>query len=405
MANSRRAPGERAHDWLLRHAAAYAGGEPAEADLDTARALMRELHRAGLLGVTWPTSAGGAGASEDDERAIVAELSRYQLPLRPFRVGLGTVGPTIVDIGTESQRARLCPGILAGEHVWCQLFSEPEAGSDLAGLRARAVPVDGGYRVAGRKVWTSGAETASHGALLARTDPDRSKHRGLTMLMLDMRQPGVTVSPLRDMSGRTHFNEVLLEDAFVPDDMVLGRPDDGWAVASRMLQHERVAVARGVGRDGAETRSVSFANVLRLHREHGDPRADVRADLVALFVGEHLVDLLKLRMSQEAEAGMDLGARESMAKLLLGRQDIEAARSAVRILGPTAVFDGGDADSRALILAVTSSPSLSIAGGTEEIQKNIVGERILGLPREPSTQQGRTFREIIAEGRAIGGGN
>lgn len=384
--------------WLQENATEYRNtashSEPA-VDIDTARDFMVRLHGAGLNGLRWPVDAGGAARSDVDEQTFREESAGYSLPLGPFRIGLGTVGPTIVDYGTTQQRTTLCPAILAGEASWCQLFSEPEAGTDLAALRTSAVPEGDGFRVNGRKIWNTNAHRADMGVALVRTDPDVPKHRGITMLLLDMHALGVTVSPLREMTGNAVFNEVLLDDVFVPGDMVLGAVNDGWNVTSRMLAHERNAVSSGVGTDRKATAAVSYGGVADLWRQYGDPNdVHARAALVDHYVAEKALALLRARHAQLADADRSGPVDQSVSKLLIGRADMNAAAMASRILGAVAVFD--DEDVR---LAILASPALAIAGGTEEIQKNIIAERGLGFPREPDPTKGMTFREILALGQ------
>ncbi|WP_236581645.1 acyl-CoA dehydrogenase family protein [Rhodococcus sp. T7] len=372
----------------------------ADVDIETSRKFLSLLHQAGLVGITWPVEFGGQGRGESDENVFAVESARYNLPLKVFRLGLGTVGPAILELGTVEQKTSFCRDILTGDAIWCQLFSEPEAGSDLAGIRTSATRVDGGYVVRGQKVWTSGAHLADRALLLARTDPDVPKHAGLTMFLIDMHQPEITVRPLPDVSGRAFFNEVLIDGAFVPESMTLGEVGAGWAAAGRTLQHERAAVSTGLGKGDRDTDTISVKNLLNLARTHGRFLGDTaRADLLDLLVADRLVGHLRLRLTQEAEAGTAIGARGSIVKLLMGRNEIEAAKTASRVLGPLAVTGRDPGGSPTDVMqTVIGSPGLAIAGGTEEIQKNIVAERILGLPREPDPLRQRPFRELRVTG-------
>lgn len=387
-------------DWLRENAADHAIGVDGQSergmrepvDIETSRAFIKSLHVAGLCGMTWPADAGGADRSDLDELAFREEAADYALPLGPFRIGLGTVGPTIVDYGTPEQKSTLCRAILSGEAIWCQLFSEPEAGTDLAGLRTTAVREADGFRVNGRKVWNTNAHRATMGVALVRTNPDAPKHRGITMLLLDMQAPGVTVHPLREMTGNAVFNEVVLEDVLVPYDMVLGEVDDGWAVTTRMLAHERSAVSSGVGTDGKSTDALQFDGVAQHWRTQSEgASAEQRAALIDLYVEQESLSLLRSRYAQLADEGAAGPVDQSVSKLLIGRSHITSARAAMRILGPLAVFDD-----ESLQQAILASPALSIAGGTEEIQKNLIAERGLGLPREPDPTKGMAFRDVIA---------
>ncbi|NMM89113.1 hypothetical protein B2J88_33020 [Rhodococcus sp. SRB_17] len=387
--------------WLHEHAEPYrhdvvVGRGPS--DLPAAREFMALMHAAGLNGLTWPLDAGGAGRGDVDAQTFRDETAQYTLPLDPFRIGMGTVGPTIVDMGTEAQRRLLCPAILSGDSIWCQLFSEPDAGTDLAGLRTSAVRDDGGFRITGRKVWNTNAHRADYGVALVRTEPDAPKHQGITMMLVDMHAEGVTVSPLRDMTGNAVFNEVVLDQAFVPDGMVLGEINDGWRIAGRMLTHERGAVSSGVGTDGKATEAVSYPNVAALWHKHGDPADDAAITaLVDYYVEHEALSLLRARYAQLAHDGLSGPVDHSVSKLLIGRANVDAAERATRILGSVAVYEDP-----AVEKAILSAPALSIAGGTEEIQKNIIAERGLGLPRESDPSKTMTFREIIAHNRQQG---
>jgi alkylation response protein AidB-like acyl-CoA dehydrogenase len=390
--------GAYARAWLADNAADYrAGVTTREADVPAQRDFVRRMGEAGLIAVSWPTDARGRGLSDAHEAAVLSALADYDLPIGAFGIALGTAGPTIMQLGTSAQRAELGPRIVGGDDIWCQLFSEPGAGSDLAGLRTSAVRVDGGWRVDGRKIWTTSAHRADRAVLLARTDPSRPKHQGITMFMIDMHADGVTVQPLRDMSGRIEFNEVLLESVFVPEGSVLGEVDGGWGVANAMLGHERNSIASGLGRRDSTIAATSF-DVVR-DRALGAGLVDdtARAGLRELFVGERIGATLRSRFSEETDAGIDIGARASIAKVHLGENDIRAARIAAQVLSDAAAFaaDGGDELLHQTILA---APSLAIAGGTNEVQRSIIGERLLGLPREPDPQRGAAFQDLRITG-------
>jgi alkylation response protein AidB-like acyl-CoA dehydrogenase len=394
-----------ARTWLSQNASEYLSDDVPDPDLATARKFLSSLQAAGLVGITWPVEFGGAGLGPSAENAFAVESAAYNLPLKVFRLGLGTVGPTILDLGTLEQKTAFCRDLVTGAEIWCQLFSEPEAGSDLAGLRTTATKVDGGWIVRGSKVWTSGAHAADRALLLARTDSDVPKHAGLTMFMVDMHQPAITVRPLRDVSGYAFFNEVLIDDAFVPHGMILGEEGEGWAAASRTLQHERAAVSVGLGKGGRDSDLTSVENLVELATQGGaELEAAQRADLLDLVVEDRLVGWLRERITQEADAGLPIGARGSIVKLLMGRQEINAAKVASRVLGSRATSDPAPGGAEAsLMRVIISSPGLAIAGGTEEIQKNIIAERLLGLPREHDPFKGRPFRELRTTGHQAGG--
>ncbi|MBC3193581.1 acyl-CoA dehydrogenase family protein [Pseudonocardia sp. C8] len=379
--------------WLEKHAPGPVAGLSGEEYLRTAREFQAALHDAGYAGITWPREMGGQGLGQAEQQVFADEAAAYDLPLYPFMIGMGMCGPTVVDLGTAEQQRRYLPPLLRGEEIWCQLFSEPGAGSDVASLQTRAVRDGDRWVVNGQKVWTTNAQFADFGALLARTDPDRPKHAGLTMFVVDMHAPGVTVRPLKDMSGRAPFNEVYFDDVEIPAQDVLGEIGGGWAAAVTMLGHERVSIG---GRQRARSNPLEFASLAELARRTGAGRDPVRRDRLAeLYAHERALELLNVRMRQEAAAGRSPGARGSVAKLAGALQARRAIEVAGEIAGADAVaWDPGDERAAELALAINSAPASSIAGGTNEIQRSIIGERILGLPKEPQVDRDVPFRDL-----------
>ncbi|WP_312858044.1 acyl-CoA dehydrogenase family protein, partial [Pseudonocardia pini] len=269
-------------------------------DLSAAKAFQAALFDAGYAGITWPGDVGGQGLGPEYQQVYSDESSEYELPVYPFSIGLGMCGPTVNDLGTPEQRTRYLPKLLRGEEIWCQLFSEPGAGSDVASLQTRAVQADDGWVVDGQKVWTTNAQWADYGALLARTDPDRPKHSGLTMFVVDMHAPGVTVRPLKDMSGRAPFNEITFDSVRLPADAVIGEVNGGWNAAVTMLGHERVTIG---SRRTAKTNPLDFEAVHALARDLGvDAEPEVRAALAELYARERVLDLFNVRVRQETAA-------------------------------------------------------------------------------------------------------
>jgi alkylation response protein AidB-like acyl-CoA dehydrogenase len=382
-----------ARAWLRAHAPGPAAGLDADGLLRRARDFQAALYEAGYSGITWPTDAGGRGLGTAEAQIFSDEAAEYELPVGPFVIGMGMCGPTLVDLGTPEQKARYLPKLLSGEEIWCQLFSEPGAGSDVASLQAKAVRDDDGWVLNGQKVWTTNAQWADFGAVLARTDPDRVKHAGMTMFIVDMHAPGVTVRPLRDMSGRAPFNEVYFDDVRMPADAVIGQVNQGWHAAVTMLGHERVSI--GASRR-PRSNPLEFASLVELARSAGvagEPKA--REVLADLFAHERALELFNVRMRQETAAGNPPGARGSVAKLagaMLLRRAIETAGE---VAGAGVVaWDPEDTRGPELALGINSSPASSIAGGTNEIQRGIIGERILGLPKEPQVDRDVPFREL-----------
>jgi alkylation response protein AidB-like acyl-CoA dehydrogenase len=388
--------------WLGAHAPAPAAGLPAEEQLRRAREFQAALYDAGYAGITWPRAVGGQGLTPAEQQVFSDEAAEYDLPIYPFLIGMGMCGPTIADLGTPEQKQRYLPKLLRGEEIWCQLFSEPGAGSDVASLQTRAV-LDGDHWVVnGQKVWTTNAQFADFGALLARTDPDRPKHAGLTMFIVDMHAPGVTVRPLKDMSGRAPFNEVYLDDVRIPVENVIGEVGRGWHAAVTMLGHERISIG---STQKPRSNPLAFASLVELARRlgvAGEPAQ--RERLAELYAHERALELFNTRMRQETAAGNPPGARGSVAKLAGALQLRRAIEVAGQLAGADAVaWEPDDARAAELALGINSAPASSIAGGTNEVQHNIIGERILGLPKEPQVDRDVPFRELKVGTQREGG--
>ncbi|GAA2790960.1 acyl-CoA dehydrogenase family protein [Nonomuraea dietziae] len=349
---------------------------------DDAREFMARLYDAGYSGITWPKRWGGQGLTQAEERAFAAEARDYALPTYIFSIGLGMCGPTLLDRGTDAQRERFLRPLLRGEEVWCQLFSEPGAGSDVASLQTRAVRDGDGWVVNGQKVWTSVAQHADWGLLLTRTDVDVPKHKGLTMFVVDMHHPGVTVRPLKDMTGRSHFNEIFFDDVTIPDKHRVGEVNDGWGVAVTTLLHERLSISAGVGMGGG----ADWLARLREAVDTGDPL--VRDQLVELHIRSRALSLFNQRLSQETRAGLFPGARGSAAKLLLAELTLYTADLATSLVGPESVVD------EELSHAISLAPAMALGGGTNEIMRNIIGERVLNLPPEPRVDKTVPFKDL-----------
>ncbi|NUW30821.1 acyl-CoA dehydrogenase family protein [Nonomuraea sp. SMC257] len=379
-----------ARAWLRDYA--RPGESAPENAISHAKDFMARLYDAGYSGITWPARWGGQGLTQAEERAFAAEARHFSLPTYVFSIGLGMTGPTLVDRGTDEQRERFVRPLLRGEEIWCQLFSEPGAGSDVAALQTRAVRDGDRWIVNGQKVWTSVAQHADWGLLLTRTNPDAPKHRGLTMFVVGMRDPGVTVRPLKDMTGRAHFNEVFFDDVAVPDAHRVGEVDDGWSVAVTTLLHERLSISAGVGMGRAKDDPTSL-EALRRTADTSDPL--VRDDLVELHIRTRALALFNQRLAQEAEAGLFPGARGSAAKLLLAELTLFEADLATRLAGPSAVVGTGDGEGAGpLAHAISLAPAMSLGGGTNEIMRNIIGERVLGLPPGPRVDKTVPFKDL-----------
>ncbi|HEX9066914.1 MAG TPA: acyl-CoA dehydrogenase family protein [Streptosporangiaceae bacterium] len=366
---------------------------------------------------TWPAAWCGRGLSGRLGRVVAEELRLAVVPGPPEGLGMMLAAPVLLEYGSEDLKQRFIRPTVTGEITWCQLFSEPGAGSDLAGLRTRARRDGGEWLVSGQKVWSTGAATADYGLLLARTDVDVPKHRGITAFVLPMRQPGVQVRPLRQMNGHSSFNEVFLDDARVPAASVIGEPGGGWTVARAILAHERrlaafppLPQAEGQAwREAAEERTA----VTEPHKWY--PQRAGRPDLVIPraretgrgtdpAVRQEIARLIGLawparwmaeRVAAARAAGQPPGPEGSLGKLASSAIARQAARVHSLITGADGLLAGPDSAAGGIIAEIAVSvPGISIAGGTDEIQRTIIAERILGLPREPDISKDMPFRDV-----------
>jgi alkylation response protein AidB-like acyl-CoA dehydrogenase len=334
------------------------------------RRFQRTIHEAGYAGLAWPEEYGGRDATLTEQAIFLQEYDRAGAPDRLNTLGEGLAGPTIIDFGTDEHKRRFLQPILRGDEIWCQLFSEPNAGSDLAALEARAERDGDGWRVTGQKVWTSRAHVSAYGMLLARTGGG-DRHRGITYFLLPMDSEGVTIRPLRHILGEAEFNEVFLDDVFIGDDLRIGDVDGGWKVAMATLSYERVALA--TGRVNVQKLIGDLIEMVR-GSEHADDPA-VRRELASLYARAQVQRVNGLRALASMEKGTP-GPETSIGKLFSAPLVEEIADFALALSG----LDGQDDQNPWLRLAYQARGT-SIAGGTTFIQRNIVAERVLGLPR------------------------
>ncbi|TDC44787.1 acyl-CoA dehydrogenase [Actinomadura sp. KC345] len=385
-------------------------------DETTVRAWHAELGRSGLATPTWPAEHGGLGLAADAAAVVGDELARLSAgrPESDF-VGVALAGPTIIEWGTAEQRDRFLRPLALGEHRWCQLFSEPGAGSDLASLATRAERVvpggvggrpltgrptgDGNWVVDGQKVWSSFSDSADFGLLMARTDPSLPKRRGITYFLLDMRSPGVEVRPLRQLNGHAEFGEVFLDGVVVPDSDRLGPEGSGWAVALTTLMQERSGLS---GRPGVGPgRADRIAKRARRTGAWEDPV--LRDEVMRAFVAERALQMATVRAFAALGRG-EPGAEGSIRKLAYAQLDTSLGLLETKaepggaiawgaIAGDGAASENAEPDAAAASEAFLSSKIYSIAGGTSEIQRNIIGERVLGLPRDKDPYADLPFSE------------
>jgi alkylation response protein AidB-like acyl-CoA dehydrogenase len=399
------------------------------------------LGRSGWATPTWPVEWYGRGLSRAEGIRVQQAIASFGALGAPGGLGTLLAGPTITVHGTDEQRERYLPDIVTGRMAWCQLFSEPGAGSDLAGLNTRAELDGDEWVVNGQKVWTSGGHWSDLGMLLARTDPDVPKHQGITYFALDMHQPGVEIRPLRELTGRAMFNEVFLTDVRVPAGAAIGGINNGWAVANTTLMFERSGLGAGGGgggvsalpgtvggdlprragdflqmrdlvNDGGGGSPTSVKNLAALARANGTiDDATVRQDLAQLYSMNEIARYTNLRQRALARSGGEIPGLGNIAKLSMSRILRLSRDLSGRIIGPYATlhaYDSGEQEALVAATAGEAQPGVTesmlfaqapqIYGGTDEIQHNIIGERVLGLPKEPSADKGKPFRELPKNG-------
>ena len=353
---------------------------------------QRTLYDGGWAGITWPKEHGGRGGTSVESSIFNQEQARYDVSTGVFTVAIGMVGPTLIAHGTDDQKERHLDAILRGDEVWCQLFSEPGAGSDLAGLTTKAV-LDGDELVVnGQKVWTSGAHHSQMGILLVRTDADVPKHKGLTYLLVDMSTPGIDVRPLRQITGDAHFNEVFLTDVRVPVANVVGEIDAGWGPILTTLANERSAIGGGGGNP--------FDDLTRLFQGGGRRQdAVARQEMAEAYTRLQLIKYLGYRVQTAMSQGRIPGAEASVLKLAYSQHLAKTGDLALALEGPAGTLDHEDAPRRGFWQSqFLGQWAARIGGGTDQIQRNIIGERVLGLPREPRPDKDVPFRELPRNG-------
>lgn len=373
------------------HATAYARPpEPAwseDALVSRGRDWQKLKLAHGYGALSWPRAFGGREATATELAIFREEEGRYHVPYGPFiKIGLNLAGPTILHHGTEAQKAAFIAPTLNAELLWCQLFSEPSAGSDLAGLRTRAVRDGDDWIIDGQKVWTSWGHVADYGILIARHDETLPKHKGLTFFIVDMKAPGITIRPIRQINGRSDFNEVFLDGVRVSDAMRVGAVGEGWKVAMTTLTHERA----GAGGDAGE---FAFEDLFRAAGAAGrleDPIA--RQRLAGLYVREHGVRYFRKRQLSVAAQGRPIGAEAGIGKLLHGRYLQDLSSAALELAGETGVVDQSGVG-RAMDAYLWASV-LRVAGGADEILRNQLGERVLGLPADSRSDRDAPFNTL-----------
>ena len=382
----------------------------------------KRLYEARWTSPAMPVEAGGRGYGRSLTAEVSTGLAEANVVGPPTGLGLMLAAPTIAVHGTPEQVDRYIPEILDGTAAWCQLFSEPGAGSDLAGLQAKAVLDGDEWIITGQKVWTSGGHMAQKGMLIARTDPDAPKHQGITYFAIDMEQPGIEVRPLREMTGQALFNEVFLDEARVPNDAIIGGPGAGWAVANTTLAVERASLGGGGrhpisvppgsiagrlekrvgdftervnrGPDGEGGRGMGTDALICMAREAGNTDdLVVRQEIAKLHI---LGEVNRLNMLRAKSGGSRTGAEGNLAKLAMSELVRRSRDVGNLIIGADGMLAASESATSGVVQEVTVfSPAPAIYGGTDQVQRNIIGERVLGLPKEPGPPKETPFRELL----------
>ncbi|MCW2999632.1 MAG: acyl-CoA dehydrogenase [Solirubrobacterales bacterium] len=384
---------EQVRGWLKEHkdqAPPSTGDSGDNAYIDSRRAWQRQLAEAELAGLTWPKEFGGQGKGPIEQVIVNQEIAAAGVPGILDIIGIGMLGPCLIAHGSEEQQSRYLGPMLHGDEVWCQLFSEPAAGSDLAAVQTRAKRNDdGSWSLTGQKVWTTNAQFAAYGLLLARTDADVPKHKGMTMFIVPMDGEGVTVRGLRQITGEAEFNEVFFDELVVPADAVVGGVGNGWGTALTVLMFERVTI--GLGSEGFGYRSDRFAKALSVDKAAcADPEirqrlADLSTELLAVrFTGYRTLTALA--------KGQIPGPESGLAKVTTVNAAVAAGELLADVIGPDALSEDSE-----WFRMISFLPGLKSAGGTEAILRNTIGERVLGLPPEPRLDKGIPFSELRAK--------
>ncbi|HBC58009.1 MAG TPA: acyl-CoA dehydrogenase [Gammaproteobacteria bacterium] len=371
--------------------------------IQEAKAWQRTKAQSGWAGVTWPKAFGGRGGSLLEAIIFSQEEAKFKTPPDIFMIGIGLAGPTLQVHGTTAQKERYLPKILNADELWCQLFSEPAAGSDLAGLRTAAVKEGDDWIINGQKVWTSGAHYADWGILVTRTDPTVPKHKGMTYFVVDMKSPGIEIRPIKQITGGANFNEVFFTDVRIPDANRIDQVGNGWAVALTTLMNERMSIGGGMGMMGGPGMLKNLIRLTEKNYINGQPAQNdpyVRQKLAHFYAQIRSLELSGNRMMSQLNKGGVPGPEASTLKLSLGILMQDLAAFCMSIQGPMGISLDDTAFSNGLFQELyLGMPAARIAGGSDEVQRNIIGERMLGLPPEQRVDKGIPFNEIPTSAR------
>ena len=362
--------------------------------VQVAKAWQAKKAAAGFAGITQPKEYGGRGGTTMEQVIYNQEEANYLTPTGVYEIGLGMCIPTMLAYATEEQKQRYAPPAFRGEEIWCQLFSEPQAGSDLANLRLKSERDGDDWILNGQKIWTSGAHFCDYGVIVTRSDPSLAKHKGLTYFFVDMKSPGIECRPIHQISGASNFNEVFFTDMRVPDSQRLGDVGDGWRVSLTTLMNERLAIGERPPPGFEE----AFALAKEIELEDGLAIDDggVREKLADWYVNGRGVTLTRFRSMTALSRGADPGPENSIGKAITGKMRQDIAAFGMDLMDAAgAIAEADNAPMRALFQeALLSAPSGRIAGGTDEILRNIIAERVLGLPQDIRVDKGIPFSEL-----------
>ncbi|MDA0203181.1 MAG: acyl-CoA dehydrogenase family protein [Actinomycetota bacterium] len=365
----------------------------ARRDLEAARSFQAALAEAGLAGLTYDAEFGGAGLTLEHERIFRQVAQEFPAMTGELVISHGMCLPVLNEFGTDEQKRRYMPDNIAARTVWCQMFSEPGAGSDVASLQTRADRDGDEWVLNGQKVWTTLAHRSDYGVIVARTDPEQPKHAGISMFIVDLKAPGVEICPIHQIDGGSHFNEVFFTDVRIPADNLLGEMNNGWRQATAMLMYERVAI----GSMGSGAISQPMYDLL-LGAAKATGRLDdpvIRDELMKVYAMETTKSLVAMRTRAELKAGKAPGPGGSLGKLYSSVISWRFREIAMEIAGAgSQAWEPGDALGQMMQSVVLNSFQAGIAGGTDEIQRNIIGDRVLGLPRDISVDTKVPFREL-----------
>jgi len=360
--------------------------------LEAAAEWQKKKYDAGWAMIHWPKEFGGIGATPIERIIWAQEESKFNVPKGVYEIGLGMAGPVMMEYATDDQKERYLPPMAEGKEIWCQLFSEPSAGSDVAGLRSKAVQDGENWIVNGQKVWTSGAHFSDFGILVVRHDPGLEKHRGLTFFFVDMKSPGIEVKPIKQLTGGSSFNEVYFNDVVIPDSQRLGEIGDGWKVAITTLMNERLAVGDADGVDANEAFELA-----KKHDKDGEQLIDnnaVRESIADWYCEASGLKNTKLRTMSALSRGDTPGPEASITKIVSANKLQAIGNFGMDSSDMSGMLMDEKSDFIKFQMAWMGAAGLRIAGGTDEILKNIIAERVLGLPQEARADKGLAFKDI-----------